>query len=108
MIVESIRIALRALTANKLRAALTMLGIIIGVGAVITLMSAGAGVQLYIAERFQGLGSNLLFVFPGSLKNAQSQIPGVSTAELTDADAQALIDPFRAPDVAEVAPVFTR
>ncbi len=108
MIIESIRIALRALTANKLRAALTMLGIIIGVGAVITLMSAGAGVQLYIAEQFQGLGSNLLFVIPGSLQNARFQPPGMSSAELTDADAAALLDPFRAPDVAEVAPVYTR
>jgi putative ABC transport system permease protein len=108
MIVESIRIALRALAANKLRAALTMLGIIIGVGAVITLMAAGAGVQNYIAEQFAGLGSNLLFVMPGSLENARFQMPGMSSAVLTDADADALLDPFRAPDVAEVAPIFSR
>ncbi|MBN1886470.1 MAG: ABC transporter permease [Thermoflexales bacterium] len=108
MIIESIRIALRALAANKLRAALTMLGIIIGVGAVITLMAAGEGVQHYIAEQFAGLGSNLLFVMPGKLENARFQPPGMSSAELTDADADALIDPLLAPDVAEVAAIFSR
>jgi putative ABC transport system permease protein len=108
MIIESIRIALRALAANKLRAALTMLGIIIGVGAVITLMSAGEGVQNYIAEQFAGLGSNLLFVMPGKLENARFQPPGMSSAELTDADADALLDPLLAPDVAEVAAIFSR
>ncbi|NIW35953.1 MAG: ABC transporter permease, partial [Gemmatimonadetes bacterium] len=56
---ESVRLAFRALAANKLRAALTMLGIIIGVGAVITLMSAGEGVSVYIEEQFQSIGTNL-------------------------------------------------
>ncbi|TFG68190.1 MAG: hypothetical protein E4H27_08185, partial [Anaerolineales bacterium] len=60
-IVESIRLAMKALAANKLRAALTMLGIIIGVGAVITLMSVGEGVQAYITEQFQSIGTNLFF-----------------------------------------------
>src|SRR5512136_736687 len=108
MIIESIRIALRALAANKLRAALTMLGIIIGVGAVITLMAAGEGVQDYIADQFAGLGSNLLFVMPGKLENARFQPFGMSSATLTDADANALLDPLRAPDVAEVAAIFSR
>jgi len=105
-ITESLRLAFRALTANKLRAALTMLGIIIGVGAVITLMSAGEGVSVYINEQFQGIGTNLLFVFPGSEEEAQGGPPGasVSSAELTNADAEALRDPIRAPDVAEVSP----
>jgi putative ABC transport system permease protein len=69
---ESVRLAFRALAANKLRAALTMLGIIIGVGAVITLMSAGEGVSVYIEESFQGIGSNLLFVAPGSIEENRS------------------------------------
>ena len=64
---ESIRIALRALLSNKLRAILTMLGIIIGVGAVITLMSVGKGVEQLVQESFQSIGSNLLFVFPDQL-----------------------------------------
>ena len=56
---ESIRIAIRALGANKLRALLTMLGIIIGVSAVISLMSVGRGAQAAVTERIQGLGTNL-------------------------------------------------
>jgi len=104
-ILESMRLAFRALTANKLRAALTMLGIIIGVGAVITLMSAGEGVSVYIEEQFQGIGSNLLFVIPGSMEE-QSGPPGTggSTAELTSGDVEALRDPIRAPDVAAISP----
>jgi len=104
-ILESVRLAFRALTANKLRAALTMLGIIIGVGAVITLMSAGEGVSVYIEGQFQGMGSNLLFVIPGSMEE-QSGPPGTgnSTAELTSGDVEALRDPMRAPDVAAVSP----
>ncbi len=105
-IAESLRLALRALTANKLRAALTMLGIVIGVGAVITLMSAGEGVSVYIEEQFQGIGTNLLFVFPGSEEETSGGPPGSSAvaAELTIGDAEALSDPIRAPDVAAVAP----
>jgi len=105
-IAESLRLALRALTANKLRAALTMLGIVIGVGAVITLMSAGEGVSVYIEEQFQGIGTNLLFVFPGSQEETSGGPPGSSAvaAELTISDAEALSDPIRAPDVAAVAP----
>ncbi|RLC94040.1 MAG: hypothetical protein DRI77_11310 [Chloroflexi bacterium] len=104
-VLESVRLAFRALTANKLRAALTMLGIIIGVGAVITLMSAGEGVSVYIADQFQGMGSNLLFVMPGSIDNAGP--PGMrsgGTAELTDGDVEALRDPIRAPAVAALSP----
>jgi putative ABC transport system permease protein len=109
-IAESVRLAFRALTANKLRAALTMLGIIIGVGAVITLMSAGEGVSVYIAEQFQGIGSNLLFVVPGSAEEATSGPPGLqaSGAELTNGDVEALRDPLRAPDVAAVSPQLYR
>ncbi|HET91334.1 MAG TPA: FtsX-like permease family protein [Chloroflexi bacterium] len=109
-ILESVRLALRALAANKLRAALTMLGIIIGVGAVITLMSAGEGVSFYIEEQFKGIGSNLLFVLPGSSEAARSGPPGMraSSAELTNEDVQALRDPLRAPDVAAVSPQLFR
>ncbi|MCJ7738328.1 MAG: ABC transporter permease [Anaerolineae bacterium] len=107
---ESVRIALRALAANKLRAALTMLGIIIGVGAVITLMSAGEGVSVYIEETFQGVGTNLLFVMPGNFEENSSGPPGMqaSEAELTWGDVEALRDPLRAPDVQAVAAQFFR
>ena len=110
-ILESVRLALRALAANKLRAALTMLGIIIGVGAVITLMAAGEGVSVYIEEQFQGIGSNLLFVAPGSMEENRSgggpPGAGTSLAELTNGDAEALRDPVRAPDVVAVAPAVS-
>jgi putative ABC transport system permease protein len=101
---ESSRIALQALAANKLRAALTMLGIIIGVGAVITLMSSGSAVERYVTDQFRSIGSNLLFVMPG---NFDSQRGGLSSAAsesggLTNSDAAALLDPFRAPDIAVV------
>ena len=100
-ILESLRLAFRALTANKLRAALTMLGIIIGVGAVITLMSAGEGVQVYIEEQFQGMGSNLLFVIPGSEEESMTGPPGMTagTAELTNGDVEALRDQVESVDV---------
>ncbi|HHN93459.1 MAG TPA: FtsX-like permease family protein, partial [Anaerolineae bacterium] len=82
------------------------LGIIIGVGAVITLMSAGEGVSVYITEQFQSMGSNLLFIMPGSMEQGGFAMPGMVTggAELTLGDAQALQDPIRAPDVAAVCP----
>ena len=106
---ESVRLAFRALAANKLRAALTMLGIVIGVGAVIALMSAGEGVSVFIEEQFESVGSNLLFVVPGSNEERQSGPPGAAqTAELTTGDAQALNDVLRAPDVAAVAPQLYR
>ena len=97
---ESIRISLRALLSNKLRAVLTMLGIIIGVGAVITLMSVGKGVEKLVQESFQGIGSNLLFVFPGSLEGSS----GTKRPEITMGDYQAIADPFLVPDAAGVAP----
>jgi putative ABC transport system permease protein len=97
---ESLRIALRALLSNKLRAILTMLGIVIGVGAVITLMSVGKGVEQLVQESFQSIGSNLLFVFPGSLENRSS----ADRPELTMGDYQAIADPFLVPDATGVAP----
>lgn len=103
-VVESIQIALRALLANKLRAVLTMLGIIIGVGAVITLMSVGKGVEQFVQESFQGLGSNLLFVFPGTLEGT---LPA-RRPELTMGDYTAIADPLQVPDVAGIAPELSR
>ena len=98
-VTESVQIALRALLSNKLRAILTMLGIIIGVGAVITLMSAGKGVEQFVQQSFQSLGSNLLFVFPGTLEGGTTKSP-----EMTLGDYQAIADPFQVPDTIGVAP----
>ncbi|GAI53054.1 unnamed protein product, partial [marine sediment metagenome] len=64
--IEFFSIAIRSLLSNKLRSALTMLGMIIGVGAVIVLMSVGAGLQNYITSTFEEMGSNLLFVTPAN------------------------------------------
>ena len=103
-ILESAQVALRALSSNKLRSALTMLGIIIGVGAVVTLMSAGNAVQGFITDQFRSIGSNLLFVAPGTFetqRGGQGAAPGGKG--LTNGDAAALLDPFLAPDVADVA-----
>jgi putative ABC transport system permease protein len=97
---ESIRIALRALLSNKMRAVLTMLGIIIGVGAVITLMSVGKGVEAFVQQSFQDIGSNLLFVFPGSLEGSSS----TEQPQITMGDYQAIADPFLVPDALLVAP----
>src|SRR5438874_9137196 len=87
---ESIQVAIEALIANKLRAGLTMLGIIIGVGAVIALMAVGRGSQKAVADRIQGLGTNLVFVRPGSA-NSSGVRTGQGTARtLSSQDAEAI------------------
>jgi putative ABC transport system permease protein len=101
-IVEQIRLALRALSVNKLRSALTMLGIIIGVGAVITLLSVGAGVQNLVTSQLQSIGTNLLFVVSGNLGGDTGRASSGLT--LTLSDAEAVGDPFNVPDVVAVAP----
>jgi len=67
-IVEVIRLSLHTLAANKLRAALTMFGISIGVGAVIALLAIGTGVQTYITQQFTSSGTNLIAVIPGQIQ----------------------------------------
>ena len=108
---ENIRMALRALRANKLRAALTMLGIIIGVSAVITLVSVGRGVENYIGAAFGSIGTDLLFVLPGSPEETSSGPPSqvvqgnvVIGPSLSMKDVEALKDPRRVPDAAVIAP----
>jgi len=109
MLAENLRLALRSLSANKLRAVLTMLGITIGVAAVITLLSVGQGVSRYIALQFEGLGTNLVFVFPGQFQPGSGP-PGSRSGQavLTLEDAQALSDPARATEAAAVVPVLGR
>jgi putative ABC transport system permease protein len=103
--------ALRALRSNKLRAALTMLGIIIGVSAVITLVSVGRGVENYIGAAFGSIGTDLMFVLPGSPKETSSGPPSqvaqgniVIGPSLSMKDVEALKDTRRVPDVAIIAP----
>ncbi len=105
---EAIRSALRSLAANKLRSALTMLGIIIGVGAVITLLAVGQGVEAYVRAQFESIGTNVLFVIPGQLEEGPPSARRRTPRPLTMGDAEALRDTTRAPDVAAVAPVVQR
>ena len=101
---ESVRVALRALGANKLRAALTMLGMIIGVGAVIALMSIGQGVQASVTSQIKGLGSNLLFVTPGATTSGGVRAQAGSAPTLTSEDADAIVDSGQVPQAVAVAP----
>ena len=96
--------ALSSLGSNKLRAGLTLLGIVIGVAAVITLMAIGRGAQESITERIESLGTNLLFVRPGSSSQG-GFFGGQGTAgTLTFEDSSALMDPVFSPAVQAVAP----
>ena len=61
-----LRVALKALRVNKLRSSLTMLGMIIGVAAVIAMLAIGGGAQERVREQLKNLGSNLMLIFPGS------------------------------------------
>jgi putative ABC transport system permease protein len=101
---ENIRIALRSLSANKLRSSLTMLGVIIGVAAVIALMSIGRGAQEAIDSQINSMGTNLLFVSPGSTNQSGVRTAQGSAETLTYEDALALKDPTNLPAIADVAP----
>ena len=85
-----LRIALRALAVNKLRSALTMLGIVIGVGAVIVMIAVGAGAQARVEEQIRALGSNLLLVMPGSTTAGGVRMGFGSGSTLTEDDVVAI------------------
>ena len=89
-VLASIRIALRALRTNKLRSALTMLGIIIGVAAVITMIAVGSGAQSRIEEQIKGLGTNLIMLLPGSTTSGGVRMGAGSRNTLTEEDAYAV------------------
>ncbi len=93
--------ALESIMSNKLRSGLTVLGIVIGVAAVIAMLAVGNGAQDSITGSISGIGTNLLFVFRGGSDNS---IRNVKPLTLQDADA--LADPFAAPSVAAVSPVL--
>jgi putative ABC transport system permease protein len=86
----STRIAVRALRVNKLRSALTMLGIVIGVGAVITMVAVGAGAQARVAEQIQSLGSNMIVVLSGSVTSGGVRLGSGSQLTITEEDAWAI------------------
>ncbi len=101
--IDSLVVAVKSLFANKLRSGLTMLGVIIGVGSVITLMSVGRGAEASITSVFEQIGTNLLYVQP---RNPDSPgmaglSPAFTTPTLTMADAEAIAD---IPSVTGIAP----
>ncbi len=98
----SSRIALRALKVNRLRSALTMLGIIIGVAAVIAMVGVGAGATARIQEQIQSIGSNLIIVLPGSISSNGVRLGSGGVATLTEDDAKAIA--AECPSVALAAP----
>lgn len=100
-LIESIRIALRSLSANKMRSTLTMLGVIIGVMAVIAMLSIGRGAQAAITAQIQSIGTNLLFIRPGAIREGGVRAAEGSAATLTLDDAEALSS---LPNVVAVAP----
>jgi putative ABC transport system permease protein len=85
-----LRIALKALRVNKLRTSLTMLGMIIGVAAVITMLAVGGGAQQRVREQLRNLGSNLMLVFPGSTTASGVRLGTGAAQVLTEEDAQAI------------------
>jgi putative ABC transport system permease protein len=87
---QSARVALRALRVNKLRSALTMLGIIIGVGAVIAMVGVGSGAQARVAEQIQSLGSNLIIVLSGSTTAGGIRMGQGSQLTITEEDSSAI------------------
>jgi putative ABC transport system permease protein len=105
---ENVRVALDGLVVNKMRSALTMLGVIIGVGAVIALMSIGEGAQASITEEITSIGTNLLFVSPGAFESGPVRGAAGSAKSLTYADAEAIADPLNVPDAVLVAPEFSQ
>ncbi|MCP5278392.1 MAG: ABC transporter permease [Thiobacillus sp.] len=96
--------ALRSLRANKMRSALTTLGIIIGVGAVITMLAVGEGAKRQVAEQLKSLGSNTLVIFPGTVTSSGVRLGAGSRNTLTENDAQAIREEI--PRVLAVAPAL--
>jgi putative ABC transport system permease protein len=102
-LLETMKIALRALARNKLRSALTMLGIIIGVGAVIAMVGIGNGAQKEVQDRIAAMGTNLLYVSAGSVNMGGTHLGAGATQTLVSSDVTAILS--EAPAVANAAPV---
>ena len=101
---STVKIALRALWVNKMRSFLTMLGIIIGVGAVITMLAVGTGASEKISEQIASVGSNLIMVVPGSITQGGIRMGSGSHSTLTRDDAEAIEKECSA--VSAVAPIL--
>jgi putative ABC transport system permease protein len=102
---STIKISFRALKVNKMRSALTMLGIIIGVGAVIAMIAVGTGASRRISEHISKMGSNLLMIVPGATTSGGVRMGSGTQPTLTLGDATAILKESRA--VSDVAPVLS-
>ena len=100
---SSVRIAFRALKMNKLRSALTMLGIVIGVASVIATVAIGSGATQRIQQQIASIGSNIIIVIPGSMSSSGVRLGTGNAVTLSEADAKELV--AQCPDVALAAPV---
>jgi putative ABC transport system permease protein len=103
---ESLRIATRALRVNKLRSALTVLGIVVGVGAVVCMVSVGAGAQAEVSEKIRTLGANLLLVMPGARNSGGARLESGTQPTLTEEDAASIRRELV--DVQVAAPLLSR
>lgn len=102
--ISSLKVALRALQINKMRSFLTMLGIIIGVGAVIVMVAIGAGAREMIAQQIASMGSNLLMIVPGATTAGGARMGGGTASSLTSDDARAIKE--ECPAIKTVAPIW--
>jgi len=90
--IKTVKVSLNALSRNKMRSFLTALGIIIGVGAVIAMVSIGQGAKIEVEEKFQSFGTNLLFVHPGSRSFRGRHFGGGTYTNLKESDALAILE----------------
>lgn len=100
---SAMRVAFRALQVNKARSALTMLGIVIGVAAVIATVAVGSGATQRIQQQIASIGSNMIIVIPGSLTSSGMRMGTGAAVTLSEADARELA--LQCPNIAIVAPV---
>src|SRR5438094_521349 len=98
-----LRVAVRALNRKKLRKALTMLGIIIGVGAVIAMVSIGQGAQAMVQDQINGMGSNMMMIMPGNIFFGGASLGAGAASTLTEEDVQAMVREI--PTIAAASPV---
>ncbi|MEW6107898.1 MAG: ABC transporter permease [Nitrospirota bacterium] len=104
-VASALRISIRALRVNKMRSALTMLGIIIGVGAVIAMLAVGTGASEKIAQQISSIGSNLLMVLPGATTAGGVRMGAGTQSTLTLGDAESI--QRECPAVSDVAPILS-
>lgn len=105
---DAAKIAFRSMSTAKLRAALTMLGIIIGVAAVIGVMSIGIGASYYISSQIESVGTNVVTIIPGAISQGGIRSAFGAQQTLTYEDYQALARPENVPDAIAVAPSLNR